>query len=58
MIDKISEFTRENPNERAWQTAALSIQHVSHAEGGHIQEVQKQILNLFDEARANSNERG
>jgi len=55
MIDKISEFTRENPNERAWQTAALSIQHVSHAEGGHIQEVQKQILNLFDEARANSN---
>ena len=55
MIDKISEFTRENPNERARQTAALSIQHVSHAEGGHTQELQKQILNLFDEARANSN---
>ena len=54
-IDKITELIRENANGRASLTDALSFTPGSHAEMAHVQEVQKQILKLLEEARTSSN---
>ena len=53
--DKITELIRENANGRASLTNALSFTPGSHAEMAHVQEVQKQILKLLEEARTSSN---
>jgi len=54
-IDKITELIRENANGRAGLTDALNLTPGSHAEMAHVQEVQKQILKLLEEARTSSN---